>query len=109
MFGGETVDGEIVDHPARLVADRRVQHGAVDHPPLHITHQHPLQQGLRVRPFDVDRTLVVHVIDPDRLARGHVLPLRGGEHDGRIEPDPIAELGPESDELVVVGGASAGR
>ena len=104
VLGPEPVGGQVVDHPSGLVADRRVQDLAVGgHASGHVAREHVVEQRLRVRALDVDRPLVVHVVQTDALAGGHVLLLRGGEHDRGVEPDPIAHLGSELHEPLVVG------
>ena len=102
VLRGQPVAREVVDHPSPLVADGGVQDLAVLQPALHIADEQTLEQRLRVRPFDVDRSLVVDVVHAGALARREVLLPDGGEPHGRVEADAVAELGAELHEAVVV-------
>ena len=109
VFGPEPRDREVVDHPAVLVAHRRVQHLPVGCEPGHIARHHPIQDRGGVGPFQVERALAVDVVDRDAPAGGQVLLFGGGEHERAFEADALDHLGAEGDELVVIGGMSDGH
>jgi hypothetical protein len=97
-----SVHGQVVEHPARLIAERGVQDTSVARTARDIPDQDFVQQGLRVGAFYVERALVVDVVDTNAFPRRQMLLLDVGEDHGGIESDPVAQFGAGFDELVEV-------